>query len=314
MCIVTNKTQPQNGGENDKNKKMKGKDWRRHKGGKGESKKGNFETEKQSIKMQEREEGKNIPGMEFQSSSLLTINIAEDVAAKKDVPLNESSSSDPSSATLIAEQDMTSSLSHHVKVNPEGAVSDAIRLEWEEKTTMVLDLSQNPDTNFTLHRAVNAVQSDKAVPSLSPSKFVDIDSSPQIGGDCALDSTKSLTANISDPGFVLEDSNKDKGDVMAKVKPREDPTKPAFRVTCNRIGDNHSFDSLSAASSFGSAVQKFFGWNVDMKNFDIEVILNIDNEDISVGINITKESLHFRNLVVFGATTLRPTICHNMLR
>ncbi|PVD24519.1 hypothetical protein C0Q70_15002 [Pomacea canaliculata] len=97
-------------------------------------------------------------------------------------------------------------------------------------------------------------------------------------------------------------------------KSKHDATKPTFRVTCNRAGENHSFDSMSAAASFGSAVQTYFGWNVDMKNFDIEVILNIDNEEVSVGIGLTRESLHYRNLVAFGPTTLRPTICHNMLR
>ncbi|XP_070193462.1 tRNA (guanine(6)-N2)-methyltransferase THUMP3-like [Littorina saxatilis] len=96
-------------------------------------------------------------------------------------------------------------------------------------------------------------------------------------------------------------------------KPK-DPTKPAFRVTCKRIGEDHSFDSMSAAATFGSVVQKYFGWNVDMVNFDIEVVLNIDNQDVSVGLALTPESLHKRNLVAFGVTTLRPTICHNMLR
>ena len=96
-------------------------------------------------------------------------------------------------------------------------------------------------------------------------------------------------------------------------KPR-DPSKPAFRVTCKRAGENHCFDSMSAAASFGSAVQTYFGWHVDMTNFDIEVVLSIDNNEVSVGLALTPESLHKRNLVAFGVTTLRPTICHNMLR
>ena len=99
-----------------------------------------------------------------------------------------------------------------------------------------------------------------------------------------------------------------------KGKKKVDPTKPTFRVTCNRTGEGHSFDSMCAAANFGDAVQTYFGWNVDMKNFDIEVILNIEDRDVSVGIGLTKQSLHRRNLSSFGPTTLRPTIAYNMLR
>ena len=98
------------------------------------------------------------------------------------------------------------------------------------------------------------------------------------------------------------------------VKKPRDPTKPVFRVTCKRTGENHSFDSMSAAASLGSAVQTYFGWSVDMTNFNIEVVLSIDNNEVSVGLALTPDSLHKRNLVAFGVTTLRPTICHNMLR
>ncbi|XP_067684651.1 tRNA (guanine(6)-N2)-methyltransferase THUMP3-like [Haliotis asinina] len=102
-------------------------------------------------------------------------------------------------------------------------------------------------------------------------------------------------------------------------KPREklvphNPLMPSFRVTCNRAGEGHTFDSMCAAANFGGAVQNYFGWNVDMKNFDVEVILNIEWTDMSVCIGLTKGSLHHRNITVFGATTLRPTIACNMLR
>ncbi|KAL8560970.1 hypothetical protein ACOMHN_061184 [Nucella lapillus] len=93
-----------------------------------------------------------------------------------------------------------------------------------------------------------------------------------------------------------------------------DPTKPVFRVTCKRTGENHSFDSMSAAASLGSAIQAYFGWSVHMTRFNIEVMLSIDNHEVTMGMTLTPESLHKRNLVAFGVTTLRPTICHNMLR
>ncbi|XP_059152258.1 uncharacterized protein LOC131938288 [Physella acuta] len=101
---------------------------------------------------------------------------------------------------------------------------------------------------------------------------------------------------------------------LVEAKKERDPTKPTFRVTCNRVGDYHPFDSPSAAASFGSAIITYHKWAVDLKNFDIEVILNIDNEQVTVSLALTKNSLHMRNLVAFGPTTLRATICYNMLR
>ncbi|KAF7661710.1 hypothetical protein LDENG_00255530 [Lucifuga dentata] len=87
-----------------------------------------------------------------------------------------------------------------------------------------------------------------------------------------------------------------------------------FRVTCNRAGDKHSFSSNEAARDFGGAVQEFFQWKADMTKFDIEVLLNIHNEEVVVGIALTEESLHRRNITHFGPTTLRSTLCYGMLR
>lgn len=92
-------------------------------------------------------------------------------------------------------------------------------------------------------------------------------------------------------------------------------TKPIkFRVTCNRAGDKHSFSSNEAARDFGGAVQEFFQWKADMTKFDIEVLLNIHNEEVVIGIALTEESLHRRNISHFGPTTLRSTLCYGMLR
>ncbi|XP_052068135.1 tRNA (guanine(6)-N2)-methyltransferase THUMP3-like [Mytilus californianus] len=92
------------------------------------------------------------------------------------------------------------------------------------------------------------------------------------------------------------------------------PDKPAFRVTCHRTGLNHSFDSMGAQSNFGGAVYNYFKWNVSMKEFDIEVMLYIDSNDVRVGLALTRQSLHRRHTIAFGPTTLRPTIAYNMLR
>lgn len=87
-----------------------------------------------------------------------------------------------------------------------------------------------------------------------------------------------------------------------------------FRVTCNRAGDKHSFSSNEAARDFGGAVQEFFQWKADMTKFDIEVLLNIHGQEVVIGIALTEESLHRRNITHFGPTTLRSTLCYGMLR
>ncbi|KAJ7999210.1 hypothetical protein DPEC_G00213090 [Dallia pectoralis] len=87
-----------------------------------------------------------------------------------------------------------------------------------------------------------------------------------------------------------------------------------FRVTCSRAGDKHSFSSNEAARDFGGAVQEFFQWKADMTKFDIEVLLNIHNVEVVIGIALTEESLHRRNISHFGPTTLRSTLCYGMLR
>lgn len=106
----------------------------------------------------------------------------------------------------------------------------------------------------------------------------------------------------------VESSMLDSGEVAPEAKLIK------FRVTCNRAGDKHSFSSNEAARDFGGAVQEFFQWKADMTKFDVEVLLNIHNEEVVIGIALTEESLHRRNISHFGPTTLRSTLCYGMLR
>ena len=57
-----------------------------------------------------------------------------------------------------------------------------------------------------------------------------------------------------------------------------------------------------------------FDWNVDMTNFDIEVVLNISGDFVWVSLALTRESLHRRHIKHFGPTTLRSTIAMNLLK
>nr|XP_035957947.1 THUMP domain-containing protein 3-like [Halichoerus grypus]XP_035957948.1 THUMP domain-containing protein 3-like [Halichoerus grypus]XP_035957949.1 THUMP domain-containing protein 3-like [Halichoerus grypus]XP_035957950.1 THUMP domain-containing protein 3-like [Halichoerus grypus] len=107
-------------------------------------------------------------------------------------------------------------------------------------------------------------------------------------------------------------SCKDEKDESSKEKTHPEVLK--FRVTCNRAGEKHCFSSNEAARDFGGAVQDYFKWKADMTNFDVEVLLNIHDNEIVVGIALTEESLHRRNITHFGPTTLRSTLAYGMLR
>lgn len=148
--------------------------------------------------------------------------------------------------------------------------------------------------------------------------------SPMKSGDMSENLSENVQTQLrqaeSDPNKTVESDpaeavESDFSPVSKKQKTTEhDPNKPAFRVTCNRNGGSHPFDSMGAASNFGGAVYNYFHWNVSMKEFDIEVILNIDDRDVTVCLGLTKQSLHHRFIKAFGPTALRATIAFNMLR
>eukprot|EP00057_Strongylocentrotus_purpuratus_P028821 XP_011683295.1 PREDICTED: THUMP domain-containing protein 3-like [Strongylocentrotus purpuratus] len=90
--------------------------------------------------------------------------------------------------------------------------------------------------------------------------------------------------------------------------------RPTFRVTCTRTGEKHDFSSRDVAPAVGSLINEAFGWPVKMKDYDIEVVVNILEDSTLVSISLTKESLHRRNITHFGITTLKSTIAYCMLR
>ena len=94
---------------------------------------------------------------------------------------------------------------------------------------------------------------------------------------------------------------------------RKKPAEIKFRVTCNRTG-KHDFTSMEAARYIGSGVKGYFGWNVDLENYDIEILAFIDNHEITVAIKLSQESKHSRNVKYFGPTTLRATTSYCMLK
>lgn len=90
--------------------------------------------------------------------------------------------------------------------------------------------------------------------------------------------------------------------------------KSAFRVICNRNGQGYFFDFMGAVFNFGGVVYNYFYWNVFMKQFDIEVILNIEGNEVFVCLVLIRESLYRRYIIVFGLIVFRVIYVYNMLR
>ncbi|XP_071748932.1 tRNA (guanine(6)-N(2))-methyltransferase THUMP3 isoform X1 [Lepeophtheirus salmonis] len=92
------------------------------------------------------------------------------------------------------------------------------------------------------------------------------------------------------------------------------PEHISFRCTCYRSGENHNFASVDVAKAVGGAINDKFNWDVKMKGFDLEVVVNIDVEQVYCTLSLNKVSLFKRNIEHFGPTTLRATICSSLLR
>ena len=86
-----------------------------------------------------------------------------------------------------------------------------------------------------------------------------------------------------------------------------------FRVTCSRNG-KHCFTSMEAAKYIGSGVKSYFNWQVDLEDFDIEILAFINEMDVTIAIKISSESKHNRNVSFFGPTTLRATTSYCLLK
>ena len=129
-----------------------------------------------------------------------------------------------------------------------------------------------------------------------------------------------LKSGTTDTKPAIENAKPvEKSDLATKIPPSHEQTAadrvlPRFRVTCTRThsvpSQKHKFTSMQAAAKFGGAINDIFGWIVDLENFDLEVLLNIVDSHVVVGISLTKESLFRRNIVNFGPTTLRSTLAY----
>ncbi|XP_019619518.1 PREDICTED: THUMP domain-containing protein 3-like [Branchiostoma belcheri] len=141
---------------------------------------------------------------------------------------------------------------------------------------------------------------------------------PQEDVQTSSDVQNEVTKVEEDTSSPCRDPSSDGQDKSTSAVPPEaenhGPLKPKFRVTCNRGGAKHCFTSMDAARYFGGGINDDLRWPVDLTKFDIEVVLNIYGDQVTVMIALTKESLHRRNIQHFGPTTLRSTIVYSMLR
>ncbi|KOC59844.1 THUMP domain-containing protein 3 [Habropoda laboriosa] len=86
-----------------------------------------------------------------------------------------------------------------------------------------------------------------------------------------------------------------------------------YRVTCERTG-KHNFESSDVARVIGGELQDKYLWLVDLSTYYLEVLCKLVNNELVTHLRVTHESKHRRNIMCFGPTTLRATVCYNLLR
>ncbi|XP_052285877.1 tRNA (guanine(6)-N2)-methyltransferase THUMP3-like isoform X2 [Dreissena polymorpha] len=170
--------------------------------------------------------------------------------------------------------------------------------KWKKKRELKDKLAKDTDQVNDKNEHLDGVQGEpvEALCNTDTVQLLPVDAKDNVQKDC----TESVEVNAAKKPRVRENP--------------WNPLMPSFRVTCHRTGDSHNFDSMTAAANFGGAIYCYFGWNVKMTEFDMEVLLNIDEHQVAVSMGLTKESLHKRDITTFGPTTLRPTVANGMLR
>ncbi|KAM9326928.1 tRNA (guanine(6)-N(2))-methyltransferase THUMP3 [Gastrophryne carolinensis] len=187
---------------------------------------------------------------------------------------------------------------------------------WELNNNLKKKKKKRKPANFNKDRKQQATPPDVDGEDRTAEAGKEVEtSSPQ------QEESSSVDHPVKDASEVSSQGSEASSDVVISVSDMEGDGAGAeinnvlkFRVTCNRAGTNHSFTSNEAARDFGGAVQEHFQWKADMTKFDVEVLLNISNNEMLVGIALTEESLHRRNITHFGPTTLRSTLAYGMLR
>jgi len=115
--------------------------------------------------------------------------------------------------------------------------------------------------------------------------------------------------------FELKEKNLENIYRIAKRVNLDDLAKAkTFRVTSKRFGE-HNFTSIEIQSIVGKALQEKYGKSVDLKNFDINIRVDVIGTFGFIGIQHTKESLHKRFIKKFNhIASIKSTLAYGMLQ
>jgi len=115
-------------------------------------------------------------------------------------------------------------------------------------------------------------------------------------------------------GTIYKDDETEKENLESNPKKPRLEDVPSFRCTCYRTGTNHKFKSTEAQISVGGRIHDKFGWNVKMKDYNIEVVINCDVDQVYVAIALTNKSLFYRTLTQLGNLALKPTLAASLVK
>ena len=136
---------------------------------------------------------------------------------------------------------------------------------------------------------------------------------------------KDIECTIQPPSLPPKDysmkGEKPKSDIQAMIPQKSDyishkivdyarkpNTAPTFRVTCQRDGMKHEFNSVEIASSLGGSIFLKYDWKVSLEHYDMHIWAQLYHSTMLVGITLTPEPsiLHQKSRILFGHTSLKP--------
>jgi len=115
-------------------------------------------------------------------------------------------------------------------------------------------------------------------------------------------------------GTLISQEKENIEDTSPAKKPKLEEELPSFRCTCYRTGPNHKFRSSEAQIAVGGRIHDKFNWNPKMKDYNMEVVINCDLDQVYLAIALTNKSLFNRSLTHLGHCSLKPTTAAALVR
>ena len=154
------------------------------------------------------------------------------------------------------------------------------------------------NNNMKLEKALNAW---KSITEFHGKIYPTIEEYNSVEKDCKLSNTTVSPATQRVKKRGQNPSNTKKDEILR------------YRVTCERSG-KHAFESYDVARIIGGELQDKYHWLVDLSAYYLEIVCKVTDNELVTHLRVTHESKHRRNIAHFGPTTLRATICYNLLR